>query len=257
MIDIDQVRISFGGLHALDGVTLQLGDDIEEGAVYGLIGPNGAGKTTLLNALTGFVGIDSGRVSIAGVDVTGASVHERARLGVVRSFQTVRLIEDESLEDNLAIGMYRFRRGRAVAEMLGLARSQRRHDRKRVADMAATLGFDASDLRRSVTELPFGLRRMAELGRVILSEPRVALLDEPAAGLEQDQRVQLADVLRSLATDQGVTVILTEHDIEFVRRLCRRIAVLDSGVNIAWGEPATVLAQPDVHRAYFGESEDV
>jgi branched-chain amino acid transport system ATP-binding protein len=248
---LSDVSISFGGLTAVKEVTLTF----DAAAITGLIGPNGAGKTTLLNAISGFVPVAHGRIAIDSHDMTTLSAAARARLGVVRGFQTVRLLERETVFDNVLAGCERMPQPGLLEQLLALPQQRR----ARMRDLAATdtilrqLGL-LPLAHRPVSELPFASRRLTEIARLLVARPRVLLLDEPAAGLDTRDRHALTEILRAYHAEGDLTMIVIEHDVDLVRRLCPRCVALDLGRIIATGTPAEVLDTPDVRRAYFGTS---
>lgn len=246
---IDAVSIEYGALHALDGVTVEF----PAGEICGLIGPNGAGKTTLLNAISGFAAVTSGSIWLGDDAIEGLQIQDRVRRGVVRGFQTVRLLERETVFDNVALGCERLGEPDVFSQLFNLPRQRaaRRRDHERTWQILETLRI-ADVARRRVDELPFATRRLVEVGRVLVSRPEVLLLDEPAAGLPPDGRVVLTDVIRDVHRAHPVTVIVVEHDVEVVRRLCTYAVALDSGRVIASGTPEAVLGDAAVRNAYFG-----
>jgi branched-chain amino acid transport system ATP-binding protein len=246
---VEGLTVRYGALDAVRDVSLQF----EEGVVAGVIGPNGAGKTTLLNAISGFTRIAAGSVKIGELDVTRASAQTRVRNGIVRSFQTVRLLEGESVFTNIALGCERFGQPSAMEQLLNLPRQWRVHrrDAAAVEDVAGMLGL-SNVLSQSVRELPFASRRLTELARILVAPPRFLLLDEPAAGFDRADRLALGRHLRELQQRNGFCLIVVEHDVDVVRRLCSHVIALDSGRVIATGTPNDVLLDPLVQVAYFG-----
>ncbi len=238
---VSGVSVRFGGLQALDGVDLA----VRPGAVTGLIGPNGAGKTTLFNVITGLERPGAGRVEMGGHDVTGLAPHRRARLGLARTFQRLEVFGSLSARDNI-LAAAEFRRGWArdgsdpvqvtseIVERVGLGR---------VADSR-------------VDALPTGLARLVELGRALATRRRVLLLDEPGSGLDGGESEALGDLLLELA-GEGMAVLLVEHDVDLVMRVCDPVYVLDFGRIIASGTPADVRTDPAVQAAYLGADADL
>lgn len=249
-LSIEKISVRFAGLAALTDVSAAFSPGIS-----GLVGPNGAGKTTLLNVITGLIQPSSGHVDLSGRRLTGLSTSLLAREGVVRSFQTVRLMDSETVLTNILVGRYRVSSHGSFAQMLG-ARSPRRReleDEALAVDMARALGIDSADLGKRVGEIPFGGRRLVEIGRVLVSDPPIALLDEPASGLTPLEREHLRRFLEAYAARRSTIMILTEHDVDLIRVLCKHLVVLDSGSVVTSGVPAEVFADPRVRRAYFGE----
>ena len=230
-LEVDHVTVRFGGNVAVDDVSI----DAAAGAVTGLIGPNGAGKTTLFNVVTGLQPPTSGRVSLAGRDVTGLRTAKRARLGLARTFQRLELFGVLTAHDNV----------RLAADLRGAA------DPSAVADeLLARVGVSfAADVRAD--QLPTGQARLVELARACACEPSVLLLDEPASGLDEGETHAFGTLLRELAAE-GMAVVLVEHDVPLVLEVCDRIHVLDAGHLLASGTAADIRADSRVHEAYLG-----
>ncbi len=241
LLDVNQVSVSFGGLQALNNVSI----DVEVGHVTGLIGPNGAGKTTLFNVVTGLLGPNSGRVDLDGRDITRRKPHQRARLGIGRTFQRLETFGSLTARENVLV----------AAEM----RRGWSHDRKRSPGVIADEILDRVGLRAvaddRVDRLPTGTARLVELGRALATEPRVLLLDEPSAGLNESETATLGSLLREVA-GSGLGVLLVEHDMAFVMGTCARIHVLDFGRIISVGSPHDVQGDETVRAAYLGEAEE-
>ncbi|HEY4397355.1 MAG TPA: ATP-binding cassette domain-containing protein [Acidimicrobiia bacterium] len=241
LLDVRQVSVSFGGLQALSDVSI----DVQVGHVTGLIGPNGAGKTTLFNVVTGLLGPNAGRVELDGNDITRRKPHQRARLGIGRTFQRLETFGSLTARENVLV----------AAEM----RRGWSHDRKRspstVADeILERVGLQAVAEDR-VDRLPTGTARLVELGRALAMQPRVLLLDEPSAGLNESETATLGTLLRDVAAT-GLGVLLVEHDMSFVMGTCARIHVLDFGRIISVGTPTEVQGDATVRAAYLGEGEE-
>jgi len=236
VLEVHGLNVRFGEHHAVRDVDLA----VDGGTIVGLIGPNGAGKTTTFNAVSG-VQRCTGTVELDGVDISSAPPHRRARLGMNRTFQRLEVFGSMSAYDNI----------RTAAEIS--ARAHRRPLREAVAEadeLVERLGLEAIAGRRA-DSLPTGQARLVELGRALATRPKVVLLDEPASGLDEHESERLAEVLRGLA-EQGMAVLLVEHDIDLVMRLCTTICVLDLGAVIATGTPEAVRADPAVRAAYLG-----
>lgn len=249
VLSVRGLSVNFGAVAALRDVNL----DFPRNARVGLIGPNGAGKTTLLNTLAGFTAAANGRVELDGQNVLGKRTQYLVARGVVRGFQTVRLLEGETVDTNIMLGRHRFSGHSALEQILGSPRSRRAEKANAdvVDSIAEMLGL--SDVRDApVGALSFGRRRLVEVARVLAAEPRVLLLDEPMAGLDARSRAELASLLVRAQEALGTTMVLVEHDTDVVRRVCNWIAVLDAGTVIAVGEPASVFESAKVREAYFG-----
>ncbi|PSL38342.1 L-leucine ABC transporter ATP-binding protein /L-isoleucine ABC transporter ATP-binding protein /L-valine ABC transporter ATP-binding protein [Labedella gwakjiensis] len=254
VLEVSSLGMRFGGLVALQGVDVTL----EGEQVIGLIGPNGAGKSTLLNALSGFTPPTEGTVRLDGRETTRFTPQQYTSAGLVRSFQTAQLLEDETVVSNLLLGRQRFSHAGPVRQIFGWPphlKSERAWlDQAYAAlDLLGLLEF--ADARAS--SLSTATRRLVEIGRVLLAEPRIVFLDEPAAGLDAASREHLAEVLRSLPGRVGCLIVLVEHDVNIVRRACDRCIALSAGSVLADGPTDEVLARPDVRVAYFGESDAV
>jgi ABC-type branched-subunit amino acid transport system ATPase component/ABC-type branched-subunit amino acid transport system permease subunit len=245
---VDQVTVSFGGVKALDAVSMT----VESGVVHGLIGPNGSGKTTLLNALTSIYVPDSGTVRLNGRTLTGTPPHKLARLGIARTFQTPRLLKELSVWENVMLGGFSVERATAAEALLRLPRALA--DNRRLGDRAYELLEDLGLAGRAATravDLPHGQQRMIELARALMVEPRLLLLDEPAAGLSGDELAVLDQLVRSLQHG-GMTVVIVEHHIGWVRELCEQVTVLDQGRVISSGVPDAVFDDARVRETYLG-----
>lgn len=246
LLEVHDLSVRYGGVVALDGVDL----DVAEGHIVGLIGPNGAGKTSCIDTLTGFHRPSGGRVLLAGVDVTGLPPHALARRGFVRTFQGLDLFEDLTVRQNLDVGATTPTWRDTLADALRL----RRRDGAAVDEVLAFVGItDLAD--RRPTELSNGQRHLVALGRALVARPRLVLLDEPAAGLDDEESAALGALLRRLP-ERGTTVLLVDHDMTLVLGVCDRVHVLDVGRRIASGTPAEVRADPAVVAAYLGSGDE-
>ena len=238
MIEVEGLTVRFGGVLPIDGMTVTLA-----GGTCGLIGPNGAGKTTFFNVLSGFVKPVAGAVRAFGEDLLAMAAYRRARWGLRRTFQTEQAIANLSVYDNV----------RLVHENTGGLRGTRRQD---VMDAVAFVGLDR-EAHRQVGTLGVGERRLVEVARAVVGQPRLVLLDEPAAGLPDEETEHLGELIRRIPQEIEAPVILVDHDMSLVSGCCATTAVLDFGKLIASGPTAEVLRNEHVIRAYLGTEEEV
>ena len=244
------VTVRFGGVTACNGVDIT----INQGEIAALIGPNGAGKTTLFNAVSGFLAPDGGRVRFEGRDVSDLPAHERASLGMVRTFQQMQMFSSMTAVENLMTAQHLTMKAGFFSCGLGLALAKHQ-DTTAEARAIETLEFLglADAAHRNVMSLPYGQQRLVELGRVLALSPKLVMLDEPTAGMDPAETEELASRVRRIRDEMGITVFLIEHDVPFVASLADHVYVLDFGVVIAHGTPDEVRADPAVKAAYLGE----
>jgi len=240
LLQVAEAEVRFGGVHALRGVDL----DVDAGSVTGLIGPNGAGKTTLFNAVCGLQSINAGRITFDGADMTGLRPHKRARLGIARTFQRLEVFGSLTVRENVL----------AAAE-IRRRWSRDRSDAAANADGVLALVGLTHLADRSADTLPTGQARLLELARALATRPRLILLDEPSSGLSDTESEELGDLLCQLA-EAGMGVLLVEHDMGLVMRVCSTINVLDFGAVLMVGNPAEVRADERVRAAYLGSADD-
>lgn len=249
-LHVVDVSVSFGGIHAVQDVTM----DVAPGSIVGLIGPNGAGKSTLLNVVSGLMRPTSGRVALGDQELGNLRPDQIAKLGLGRVFQHPQVVAGMTVMDNLMIARHRKFGYSVISEMLNLPAVRRAEEEARAAVQAVAKRIGLADyLDMETGSLPYGHRKLLELGRVMLLEASYLLLDEPIAGLNDAETEQLGNLVLELREHQKMTVLLVEHNMGLVRKLCDHVVVLDTGRVIATGTPEEVLNDPQVLLAYLGE----
>jgi len=254
LLRLADVQRHFGGVHAVDGVTLE----VEKGSIQGLIGPNGAGKTTLVNVITGYVPFQSGKAWLESDQLSGLPAHRIAGLGVARTFQNIRLFKDLSAVENVIVGMHSRRQDDTLAQ-LGTLPVFRRGQRSRFNEahrLMEVAGLDAAEVaRRPAGTLPYGDQRRLEIARALALQPRLLILDEPAAGMNPSEKQGIRELIERLNKD-GLTILLIDHDMQLVMGVCDRVAVLNFGRKIADGTPEEVSTDAGVIKAYLGTGSE-
>ncbi len=253
MLELADVTLRFAGITALDRVCLSAAP----GELVGVIGPNGAGKTTLFNVISGLARPSSGWVRFGGVDLLSVPAHRRAALGIARMFQNVALYGQLTVLENLLVGRHPTYRTSVWHDLLRSRRFVAEEVRHRHVVEELIHFLDLEAVRHvPAAVLPYGLLKRVELGRALALEPSLLLLDEPAAGLNQEETEDLARYLLDLKEERGLCQILIEHDLHLVLDVAERIVVLDFGRTLAEGSPAEIRRHPEVRRAYSGLGED-
>ena len=249
LFQAEDISIRFGGIRAVDAVSFQ----VEPGEVFSIIGPNGAGKTTIFNLISRIYQPTAGRLVFDGQDITRTPAHRIASLGIARTFQNIELFTNATLLQNLLIGRHCHAQASFLAQ-LGFLPSARREEithREKVEDVIAFL-----DLERYrdtlIANLPYGVRKVVELGRALCTEPRLLLLDEPSSGLNLEETEVMGFWIDDIKKDLGITVIMVEHDMNLVSQVSDRVMALNYGRMMALGTPAEVQNHPEVIRAYIG-----
>ena len=250
MLEARNLTISFGGLRAVDGFDLK----IEKGMLYGLIGPNGAGKTTVFNLFTGVYRPNEGYVRLDGQDITGKSIVDINKAGIARTFQNIRLFKDMSVLDNVKVGLHNHN---PYSTLTGIFRLPKYRKVEKTMDERAMEILKVFDLDGEAdylaSNLPYGKQRKLEIARAIATEPKLLLLDEPAAGMNPNETAELMDTIRFVRDKYDTTILLIEHDMKLVSGICEELTVLNFGRVLAQGKTEDVLNDPAVITAYLGE----
>jgi branched-chain amino acid transport system ATP-binding protein len=252
MLKLTNVSKRFGGLNVLHDVSFE----VPPGKVFGLIGPNGAGKTTVFNLITGLLAPTSGAIDLGGKSLLGVKPHQITRLGLGRTFQNIRVFKEMSLLENVVVGMHAHLTYGVPGWLLSLPnfRAQERRARERAHELLGWVGLDSKS-HDIADNLSYGDQRKLELARALATEPKLLLLDEPVAGMNTGEKVELMSEITNIAR-RGYTVFMIEHDMRFVMGLCERIAVLNFGKIIAEGTPDQIKSNPDVIEAYLGRDDE-
>ena len=250
MLDVKNLSISFGGLKAVDDFSIT----IEKGQLYGLIGPNGAGKTTIFNLLTGVYKPDGGRILLDGKDITGHKAIQINQAGIARTFQNIRLFKELSVLDNVKVGLHNHHK---YSTLSGILRLPSYYKVEKEMDERAMELLKVFDLDKEADtlagNLPYGKQRKLEIARALATEPKLLLLDEPAAGMNPNETAELMKTIRFVRDHFDMTVLLIEHDMKLVSGICERLTVLNFGHMLAEGPTSEVLSNPEVIKAYLGE----
>jgi branched-chain amino acid transport system ATP-binding protein len=249
LFEAEGLAINFGGIRALDGVSFE----VEAGQVFTIIGPNGAGKTTIFNLVSRIYDATGGRMVFAGEDITRVPPHEIARRGIARTFQNIELFEHATVLQNLLLGRHAHKRSRFVGELLFLPRVRRLEVEHREAVERVIDFLDLMPYRDSViANLPYGVRKVVEMGRALCTQPKLLLLDEPSSGLSVEETEGMAFWIQDIRNLLGITVLMVEHDMSLVSAVSDRVLALNYGRPIAVGTAREVQEHPEVVRAYLG-----
>ena len=250
LLEVSNLGISFGGLRAVDGFHLT----IEKGQLYGLIGPNGAGKTTVFNMLTGVYEPTDGSIILDGKDITGKKTIDINKAGIARTFQNIRLFKDQSVIDNVKIGLHNEMKYSTLEGILRLPKYHRVEKEMNEKAMELLKVFDLDKEADFLSSnLPYGKQRKLEIARAMATEPKLLLLDEPAAGMNPNETEELMDTIRFVRDNFDMTILLIEHDMKLVSGICEELTVLNFGHVLRQGKTSDVLHDPEVIKAYLGE----
>ena len=250
MLEVKSLSISFGGLKAVDGFDIT----IEKGQLYGLIGPNGAGKTTVFNLLTGVYKPDTGSIVLDGKNITGKKTIEINQCGIARTFQNIRLFKDLSVLDNVKAGLHNHH---PYSTLTGIFRLPMYYKVEKEMNEKAMELLKVFDLEQEAdykaSNLPYGKQRKLEIARALATDPKLLLLDEPAAGMNPNETAELMETIRFVQEKFDMTILLIEHDMKLVSGICEKLTVLNFGQVLASGDTSAVLNDPQVVKAYLGE----
>lgn len=250
LLEIENLGISFGGLRAVDQFSIK----IEKGQLYGLIGPNGAGKTTIFNLLTGVYKPNAGTILLDGKNITGKKTVEINQEGIARTFQNIRLFKELAVLDNVKAGLHN---AYSYSTLTGILRLPKYYKVEKEMNEKALELLKVFDLDKEkdvlASNLPYGKQRKLEIARALATNPKLLLLDEPAAGMNPNETKELMDTIRFVRDHFGMTILLIEHDMKLVSGICERLTVLNFGQVLTQGKTAEVLSNPEVIKAYLGE----
>lgn len=250
MLEVKNLGISFGGLRAVDGFEVE----IKKGQLYGLIGPNGAGKTTVFNMLTGVYKPDDGLIKLDGKDIVGKNTVEINKEGIARTFQNIRLFKDQSVLDNVKIGLHNQYKYSTLTGILRLPKYKKIENEMNEKARELLKVFELDDKEEYLaSNLPYGAQRKLEIARALATNPKLLLLDEPAAGMNPNETEELMDTIRFVRDEFDMTILLIEHDMRLVSGICEELTVLNFGQVLAQGKTSDVLNNPEVIKAYLGE----
>lgn len=252
LLKVEGLTVKFGGLTAVN----ELSFTVVKGNIHGLIGPNGAGKSTVFNCLSRFYQPVSGSIEFDGADLLKTQIHQVIRAGVARTFQNVELFKGMTVLDNVLVGQHASYGGNFLGDLFALKSRRQEEKEKRESAQAALEILGIRDIAgQYVGVLPYGKQKMVEFARALVSKPKLLLLDEPAAGLNPQETALLGDMILELTRKLDLTVLLVEHDMSLVMRICDQITVMEFGRKIAEGQPEEIRSNEAVIKAYLGEGE--
>ena len=253
LLEVRNITMQFGGVRAIDNLSFK----IKEGQVYGLIGPNGAGKTTIFNIITGNYFPTEGSILFGGDDITGTKPHRVVEKGIARTFQNIRLFKSMSVLDNVLIGFHNRAKYNYFEAILKLPRYHKYEKRIKAEALGILEEFNLVEFAETkATALSYGNQRKVEMARAVATNPKLLLLDEPAAGMNPNETKELSEIIHKIKRDFNLTILLIEHDMKFVNAMCDKLTVLDYGEKIFEGLPADAIVDKRVINAYLGDFID-